>query len=166
MMFSTWCQHEESMVPMLTETTEVSEQQLFFNETKKKSVFRTLSFSPVGCSRIVSFHEPTKQHLQTPPGKSTGDYTATTSDPATRPGCDLPNFSASSPLRHNHHTRHTLPNLISRIMGVQQRSAGWHTGSAQDNGSSGNHDSCCLVYLCGDQTPFSIRCGILQAAIR
>jgi hypothetical protein len=30
MMFSTWCPYDESMVPMLTETTEVSEQQHFF----------------------------------------------------------------------------------------------------------------------------------------
>jgi hypothetical protein len=55
-------------------------------------------------------------------GKYSGDYTAAISDTATRPGCDLPGFSASSPLRHNHRTRHTRPDLICRIMGVQQRS--------------------------------------------
>jgi hypothetical protein len=56
------------------------------------------------------------------PGKSTGDYTATFDDHAARRVRHSP-FLREIPSPHNHRTRHTRPNHICCIMGVQQRSS-------------------------------------------
>jgi hypothetical protein len=64
------------------------------------------------------------------------DYTATISDPATHPGCDLPNFSPSSPLRPTTGTPGQTSSHVSRA--CNNAPVGWHTGFAHDTGSSGS----------------------------
>jgi len=53
---------------------------------KEGTRFPQPRFSPVECSRFISFDEPIGKHLRTHPSKSAGYYTATDGDRAVRSG--------------------------------------------------------------------------------
>ena len=51
---------------------------------KEGTRFPQPRFSPVECSRFISFDEPIGKHLRTHHGKSAGDYTTTDSNRASQ----------------------------------------------------------------------------------